>query len=1214
MKKTIFTITSLLLISPTSNAGFQPFIQCFRDTGAAGWVLGKNASTSFTPYLTAAQSIDDAGSGWLRLTTTASNQATYAYYNSPINVSKLGIQLLFNYKSWNPGNGGADGIGMFLFDGATSSFSPGPQGGAFAYCAQGYNYTTATGSTKTSYGKATGLSNAVVGVGIDDYGNFSNAYDRCFNGGENGRKYPTIGIRGPGNGYYGYAWWGDTYNVTKTTLSPSTFSTSTTRPSDSSFYRQVKLNIAPNTNPPKSSDNVYNVSLAWATTSAAVPTYSTILGPVTFDPSNPPTPPSIHVQDTQYKTFVPNTATWGNGSNATTESKATYPLPTTVKLGFSGVTGGAYNTHEVRDVYVMEGLPDIAITKDTASLAGGIATFIVTVTNVGSDAITNALFSATPSNVKNISWSCVSSIRADDSSGCSSSGGTGAPTQVAVDLDVVGTVTFVIHGIPTASSISNEALIDTSSATDVATKATFIDADSTNNDTRLSTNDYASSYSKTVATDANASLDISQKPQTADALGLNTVNGQQTLTDAKVFMASYHPQNWWGELFAYTLAESDGSLVAASKPEWDAACSITGGTCPTSTNLTEPSTAQSRVFYTWDGSAGTILSSSHFGSISAISGTTPAATDVYNYVTGTRTKEQSNSGIFRTRTSVLGDIVNSTPVWVGTPSQSYSDTFTDSLHPSETASESAYSTFKSAQANRAGIVYVGSNDGFLHAFKDTNGYELFAYMPSTMTGLSSGGNAIAANSSSDSSINYNYLDPTYTHHYAVDATPVTGDVYFKSAWHTLVAGGQGAGGKAVYVLDVTDPSSISASSVLNEFSPSHIPCASGSSDCGNYLGYTFGTPVIRRMHDGNWAVIFGNGYNSTNNTAAIFIAEINASTGSWKVYTLPVNTASPNGIAYVTPVDYDSDKIVDYLYAGDLYGNIWRFDVTSKTPSDWAVHDYSGTNSSSPSPLFTATNSSGINQPITTQLRVFTIENSNGSKRAVVMFGTGKNIETADMYPDNYSGNNQSIYGIWDWDMDDWNSLGSSSLDSLSSQPSISRSNLQQQQLYYLDTDKTYRSVTSNSICWADNSGCSSNKQYGYYVDLETSEYVIYNPVAYSGTFVVNTTIPTSTVAGLTCYPADAPGGWTLAFNPTNGGATSQSFFANSDGEFTYISGSPVTGVKTNAVGSPTLATISGTTYALSKTSETANSSSPLSGTAVNTFMAGTRATWIQLR
>lgn len=1201
MKKKLLYIIPVALIIKPAVAGFQPFIQCFRDTGAAGWVLGKNSSTTYTPVLTAAQSIDSAGSGWLRLTTSAINQATYAYYNSPINVSKLGIQLMFNYKSWNPGSTtGADGIGMYLFDGATSTtdFTPGPVGGAFAYCAQGYNYTTSTGKTKTGYAVAKGLSNAVVGVGIDDYGNFSNAYDRCFNGGENGRYYPTIGVRGPGNGYYGYAWWGDTYNVSKKSLSPSTFSTSTTRPADSSFYRQVKLNIAPQDNPPLSSGNVYNVKLGWATTYSTTPSFSTIMGPVTFDPASPPTPPSINVQTTSYKTFVPNTTTWGNGSNATTASKATYPLPTTVKLGFSGATGGAYNTHEVRDVFVMEGLPDIAITQNTASVAGSVATFIITVTNVGSDAITKALFTAVPANVKNISWSCVSSIRSDSISGCSATGGTGAPTNVAVNLDVVGTTTFVIHGIPTSSTVSSEAKIDTSAAINTTNNATFVDADSTNNDTSLSANTYT--YSKTATIGSSAALDISQKPQTADALGLNTVNGTQTLTDTKIYMASYHPQNWWGELVAYSAVSSSGSLIAGSTI-WNAK------------NLTPSGT--SRVFYTWNGTSGQSLASSNFTNISAISGTTPTATNVFNYLTGTTTQEQSNGGIFRTRTSPLGDIINSTPLWIGAPSQTYSNTFSDSLYPSEAANETAYSSYKTAKSSRTGVVYVGSNDGFLHAFKDTDGTELFSYMPSTVTGQTTDGSAISANSSADSSVNYNYLDPTYTHHYSVDGTPASGDVYFSSAWHTLLTGGQGAGGKAIYVLDVTNPSSIAASSVLNEFTPSHIPCASTNSSCGNYLGHTFGTPIIRRMHNGNWAIIFGNGYNSTNNTAAIFIAEVNSSTGIWTVYVLPTNSTTQNGIAYVTPVDYDSDKIVDYLYAGDLYGNVWRFDVTSNSAANWKVHDYSGGTSSTPTPLFTAANASGINQPITTQLRVFTIANSIGSTRSVVMFGTGKNIETSDMYPNNYSGDNQSIYGVWDWDMSEWNTLSSSgTLASLSTAPSISRDTLQAQQLYYLDTAQTYRSVTTNSICWADSSGCSSNKQYGYYVDLATSEYVIYNPVAYSGTFIVNTTIPASTVSGLTCYPADAPGGWSLAFNPTNGGATSQSFFADSNGDFSYISGSAVTGVKTNSVGSPTLATISGTTYSLSKTATSTNSSSPFSGTAINTFMAGERVNWIQLR
>src|SRR5262249_34638693 len=151
------------------------------------------------------------------------------------------------------------------------------------------------------------------------------------------------------------------------------------------------------------------------------------------------------------------------------------------------------------------------------------------------------------------------------------------------------------------------------------------------------------------------------------------------------------------------------------------------------------------------------------------------------------------------------------------------------------------------------------------------------------------------------------------------------------AWHTWLVGGLGAGGAAIYALDITDPSQFSesnaASLVIGEWTSSNISC---SSSCGNNLGLTYGTPQIRRLHDGNWGVIFGNGLKSASGDAGIFVMVINQSNGSQSFYYLSTGTAGTgNGIAYATPADFDGDHITDYVYAGDLKGNVWRFDLTS---------------------------------------------------------------------------------------------------------------------------------------------------------------------------------------------------------------------------------------------------------------------------------------------
>ena len=146
--------------TPAWASGFRPVTQCFRDTGAPGWImqLYNNGSKISTVPLTAASNIDAAGQGWLRLTDNAGNKSGSAYYNLPINVTELGIQAQFSYTAW--GGTGADGISVYLFDGSTTTatFNQGVFGGGLGYCQQGTN----------GYTPLNGLSNAVVGVGIDD--------------------------------------------------------------------------------------------------------------------------------------------------------------------------------------------------------------------------------------------------------------------------------------------------------------------------------------------------------------------------------------------------------------------------------------------------------------------------------------------------------------------------------------------------------------------------------------------------------------------------------------------------------------------------------------------------------------------------------------------------------------------------------------------------------------------------------------------------------------------------------------------------------------------------------------------------------------------------------------------------------------------------------------------------------------------------------------
>ncbi len=1224
----------------STSASFQPVSQCFRDAGASGWTYSGAASPGVAysgknSSLTAATGVDAAGQGWLRLTDNTNNQKGSAYYNLPINVSSLGIQVEFTYTAW--GGTGADGISMYLFDGATTKFVQGDFGGALGYCA---GYSNLPG----------GLSNAVIGVGIDDYGNFENGYDRCQNGGESqGHStgyYTALGMRGPGNGSAGYKWLADVNqkNVPSSIGAFSTFYTPSiaTRPTDTLFYRRVRLNISPTD--PAHPQNGYTVTLYWATT---------------------PNGAFTQMMSAPYPTGnMPPTA--GNKAPDFTIPSNWTPLPPTVKFGFAGSTGGATNYHEVRDVYFTEGLPDLSVTQSGPSsiAAGSTVTYVVTAANIGSTPANNAtLTNVLPSALTNVTWSCTAS--AGSSCPAAASAGTIAGSSFSVSgikLALVGNATFTIQGqVPagTTSALSNVASISTTE---------FTDAYASNNSTSL--------VSTINTNPATTSLNLAQVPQTLNSIGVNAVKGAVVQTSTQIYLGQYHPANWWGQLFAYPLgANSSNRLAASSTPNWDAACELNGSPClspptPAASYLSSGAqTPTSRAMLTWNGSQGVAFA---YGSLSSaqqtvlnndpvLSGTSLTGADVVNFLRGDRSKEQSQGGPFRTRTSVLGDIVGSSPVWVGPPSLSYPTSWGDALYtsltPAENATGNSYGSFVSTNQPRQHVVYAGSNDGFVHGFAagnytstgafntaTNNGKELIAYMPSTvLSQIASNPTGTPINS------NFNFTAPGYTHRYFVDATPGTGDLYYNGAWHTWLVGGLGGGGQGVYALDITNPAGFNPSNastlVVKELNLSNLTCANNA-NCKNDLGYSYGTPIVRRMHNGDWAVIFGNGYNSSTGTAAIFIATVkngasgtNPSGQTGAIYELdtgagpssdPTGQHRANGINYVTSADLDGDHVIDYLYAGDLFGNLWRFDVSGCNPpgvtttgctasGGWAVSTFGGTAAKA---LFSARNASSTAQPITTQVQVLSVPSRVGQPRIEVMFGTGKNIETADQLPNNSPTGVQSIYGVWDWGMTGWNAQSQAQYASLSGTQSMDRSVMQQQTVQgaydptgqaFAGTGTGYRTLTTNPVCWKNSSTCpSNNNQLGFYLDLPGSgESIIYNPTFAFGTFIVNSTIPSPNSQGLSCYAPAPPGGWTMAINPLNGGALPNSFFADSIGNFVTIGGQIVSGMYLNAVGSPSLVTYQGKPYMINQD----NSGNP-NVQQVNPAPNGTgqRLTWTELR
>lgn len=759
----------------------------------------------------------------------------------------------------------------------------------------------------------------------------------------------------------------------------------------------------------------------------------------------------------------------------------------------------------------------------------------------------------------------------------------------------------------------------------------------------------------------DALVNIVNRTGAASSLAVNTEKAGQTRTQLQVFQALFHPKNWWGDVVALPVlaspatTTSPSTLSISSDATWSASCVLTGGACPQmgtspsgqALNTVTVESPSNRTVLSWSGTAAVPFTATGLSSsaLSEIGGT-----DVVNYLRGDRSKESGQGGSLRARNSVMGDVVNSSPTFVGAPDANYSDTWSNVLYPSqkglnpEDASTAVkYSTFASNYADRENIVYVGGNDGMLHGFRagtatDTStndGKEVLAYVP----------HAVYPNLEQ-------YSSSVYQHHYYVNATPAAGDVFYGSQWQTWLVGGEGAGGDSIFALNITDPSQFSQShlsTVVGEWDPSNI-CANSEGTCnGQDLGYGFGTPVLTRFNNGQWGFVMGNGLNSATGTASIFIGLIQ-SDGTVKFTEVttgygpandPDKTKRPDGIAYVTPVDLNGDHTADYVYAGDYYGNVWRFNLTSNSVADWSA-DYGG--SSTPTPMFTATNASGASQPITTKLVVAAVPALNGYSRVLVEFGTGAAVTKVQQAPNTSAAGVQSVYGVWDWDMSSWNAgeptpgvKGSTPVayqyDALSSNPgTLTRSNLAAQSITAEQSTSTVqggtnnnRVVSANAVCWEGDSATTSctqsqNTHYGWYLDLVSptqgnqGEKVVYNPVMRAGVLILTTNIPT-TASGLTCQSFGTTG-WTMALDPATGGRLQfEVFDTRGNGNFDEITvnGTAVntSGISLGAVGTPSFVTYDNTTYIVTNTS---GGKPTLSRTHLPTGRLGVQLSWQELR
>jgi type IV pilus assembly protein PilY1 len=444
-----------------------------------------------------------------------------------------------------------------------------------------------------------------------------------------------------------------------------------------------------------------------------------------------------------------------------------------------------------------------------------------------------------------------------------------------------------------------------------------------------------------------------------------------------------------------------------------------------------------------------------------------------------------------------------------------------------------------------------------------------------------------------------------------------------AAGTTVTALGTGTGGVGTYTVSVSQ--AVASTQLSNGASTLTVTAGNGIAvgqivkGAGVATGTTITALVTGTGGPGTYLVSNSQSVASTqltvgssSGTAGIYVMLIDPGTGTQSVYYLdtgygpsqdPTGQGRPNGIAYVTLADLDGDSTADYAYAGDLFGNLWRFDLTSNNPASW-----SASVGGAARPLFSAPSG----RPITSKPIVWEANQASGGNQIIVIFGTGQENPITPVSPVTYATGTQSLYGVWDWDMTNWNTLSHASLANVSrtqysgaygSAP-ISASQLTAQTLTQVGT---LEYDSNNTVCWYDGNSCTS---FGWKIDLPgTGEQVIYNPTLWQGNLQVNTVIPsTSTVLSCTIQ---LPTGWTIMINPTTGGSFATSSFLGSNGSPMTVSGNPVAGMQLNATGSITNISAGGQSVGIT---QTVNNNPVAINEKAAPVGTGHRVTWTELR
>jgi len=431
-------------------------------------------------------------------------------------------------------------------------------------------------------------------------------------------------------------------------------------------------------------------------------------------------------------------------------------------------------------------------------------------------------------------------------------------------------------------------------------------------------------------------------------------------------------------------------------------------------------------------------------------------TSLVNYLRGQYGYEDRSTNtdkLYRYREATLGDAVESQPIFIGKPTFSYTDT--------------GYDAFKTAQANRAKTVFLGTNDGMLHAFDAGTGEERWAYVPSM----------VMPNMWKLADMNYAYMHTNF-----VNGSAVHSDIFYDGTWRSILVGSLHGGGRGFYALDVTDPAN---PTFLWEFT--YTQTTDHTLKMDDDLGYSFAEPKIgKRPSDGKWVVFLTSGYNNVipgNGEGWVYMLDPISGNILNKISTGAGDTTTPSGLAkiefYADASERDNTAL--FIYGGDLLGNLWRIKMSDYSLLKFAV----------------LKDSAGGVQPITTRPELAEINNDDVKDKRVVYVATGKYLEVSDLTTTQQN----TLYAIKDDD-------ATATFDN----PRLGTGADDMEQLTFANVG-AYRKASGNVVNWAS--------QRGWYVDFpDLGERANVDPQLEFGILIAPTTIPSNEA----CAPSGT--GW----------------------------------------------------------------------------------------